>query len=61
LIILFGGIRMILMRSYALCLVASILATTPCLSPTGCCCLGNVVGIWGLVVLLSPDVRDAFR
>jgi hypothetical protein len=56
---IFGGVRMRGLRSYGLAVVASILALLPCISP--CCLLGQVAGIWALVVLLNQDVKSAFR
>jgi len=38
--------------------VASILAMVPCISP--CCLLGIPIGIWALVVLMKPEVQQAF-
>jgi hypothetical protein len=60
-LMIFGGIRMFLVRSYGLAVVASILTAVPCLSCSACCGLGEGIGIWSLVVLLNPDVRAAFR
>jgi hypothetical protein len=54
-----GGGFMLTLRMWGLAVFASILAL---ISPGGCCCiLGLVGGIWGLVSLLNPDVRAAFR
>ena len=61
LLTLFGGVRMLQLRSYPLCVLASIVAAVPCISPSGCCCLGEVGGIWALIVLMNPDVRSLFR
>jgi hypothetical protein len=61
LITLLGGIKMRHLTGYGLAVTGAILACIPCLSPSGCCCLGEIFGIWGLVVLLSQDVRGAFR
>lgn len=58
---LLGGIRMISLRSYGLCIAGAISAAIPCLSCGGACCFGEIIGIWALVVLLSPDVRAAFH
>lgn len=59
LIILFGGIKMRNLQNYGLCMTASILAMIPCLS---CCFLiGIPVGIWALVVLSKPEVKNLFR
>jgi hypothetical protein len=56
-----GGIRMLQLRSYVLCVIASLVSAIPCVSLSGCCCMGQAVGIWSLVVLLNSDVRSAFR
>jgi hypothetical protein len=55
-----GGVRMLQLRSYALCVTASITAMMPCISCTGCC-FGQIVGIWAIVVLLRPEVRFLFE
>lgn len=57
-VILWGGISMKKLRSYALAMSASILAMIPCFSP--CCLVGIPIGIWALVVLSDPSVRAAF-
>jgi len=59
LIIIVGGIRMRSLQSYGLAVTGSILAMIPCLSP--CCILGLPFGIWSLAVLMSQDVKSAFR
>ena len=59
LITLFGGIKMRNLQSYGLAVFGSVLALIPCISP--CCILGQVAGIWGLVVLMNQDVKSAFR
>ena len=56
--VIFAALRMLSLRSYPLCVVASILAMIPCISP--CCLLGLPIGIWALVILLSQDVKAAF-
>lgn len=61
LLIILGGVRMMMLRSFGLAVLAAIVAATPCISPCGCCCMGNLIGLWALVVLLSPDVRMAFQ
>src|SRR5262245_22607592 len=55
-----GGVKMRRLRGYGLALSGSILVAIPCLSPMGCCLMGEVIGIWCLVVLLSRDVSSAF-
>jgi hypothetical protein len=61
LLVILGAIRMMMLRSYGLAVFASILMAIPCISPAACCLLGEGIGIWALVVLLSPEVRAAFR
>jgi hypothetical protein len=59
LIVLYGGIKMRKLESYGLCMTASILAMIPCLSV--CCIIGLPIGIWSLVVLSKPEVKNFFR
>ena len=56
---LFGGIRLMALRSYGLVLAGVILGMVPCFS--GCCCVGLPIGIWALVVLMKPEVKSQFR
>ena len=56
-----GGWRMYSLRSYGLSVVGAVAAAIPCLSGSACCGLGEGVGLWALIVLLKPEVRDAFR
>ncbi len=56
-----AGARMRALSGYGLAVVCSIVLCIPFLSPLGCCIFGQVVGILSLVVLLSPDVKSAFR
>lgn len=58
-VILFGGLKMKKLESYPLAIAASILAAVPCLSP--CCVIGLPIGIWALVVLFKPEVKEAFN
>ncbi len=57
-IVILGGIRLMSLKSYGLVLSAAIINMIPFF---GCCCYGLPVGIWALVVLLSGDVKAAFR
>jgi hypothetical protein len=61
LVTLFGGIRMLSLRSRGLALFGAVLAALPCISPTGCCAFGQLAGIWAIIVLLNSDVKAAFR
>lgn len=56
-----GGIQLRARRSYWLAMVGAVLAAIPCLSPLGCCLVGEGIGIWCLVVLLNPDVKSSFQ
>jgi hypothetical protein len=60
-ITIFGGVRMLSLRSRGLAILGAIVACIPCLSATGCCGLGEGIGIWSLIVLMSADVKAAFR
>jgi len=48
-------------RILTLAVVTAILTAVPCLSCSACCGVGEGIGIWSLVVLLNPEVRNAFR
>jgi predicted Zn finger-like uncharacterized protein len=56
-VILLGAVKMKKLESYGLCMTACILAMLPC---GNCCLLGLPFGIWGLVVLNKPEVKEAF-
>jgi hypothetical protein len=56
-----GGWRMYTLRSYGLSIVGAVAAAIPCLSVTACCGLGEIVGLWAVIVLAKPEVREAFR
>jgi hypothetical protein len=58
---IFGGVQMISLRMRGLAILGSILAAIPCLSLMGCCGVGEGIGIWSLIVLMSADVKAAFR
>jgi hypothetical protein len=60
-VILFAGVRMRQLRSYGLAVTGSFLAAIPCLSCSACCVLGEIAGIWALVVLFNSEVRAVFR
>jgi hypothetical protein len=54
-----GAVSLIRVRGYYLAMAATICAMLPC---DIYCCLGSLpFGIWGIIVLLRPDVRDAFQ
>jgi hypothetical protein len=60
-LIILGGIQMLRMRSYALAVAGSVLSAIPCLSLLACCGIGEGVGLWALVVLLSADIKQLFE
>ena len=60
-LVILGGIRMLILKSYALAVFASVLAALPILSCTGCCGFGEVAGLWALIVLLNAENRAAFH
>ena len=57
--IIFAALKMRELKQWELSLAASIVAMIPCISP--CCILGLPIGIWALVVLLRPEVKQAFQ
>lgn len=58
---LIGGVRMRQLRSYGLSVAGAISAAIPCITCSGTCCFGEIIGIWALVVLLSTEVRSTFQ
>jgi hypothetical protein len=56
--VLIGGLQMLRLQRYSFCIGAAIIAVLPCLSP--CCCIGIPGGIWALVILAKPEVRNVF-
>ena len=54
---LWAGLQMRRLQHWVVCVVACFVAMIPCFT---CCCLGIPVGIWGLVVLLNDEVKEAF-
>lgn len=57
-LIIWAGVQMMSLRNYGLCIAGAVLALVPCTAP--CCCLGIAAGIWALVVLSRPEVKQAF-
>jgi hypothetical protein len=57
-IIIFGATQMLKVQGYGLAVLAAILALIPVTSI--CCIPGVPIGIWALIVLLSPQVKAAF-
>ena len=58
-VVILGGLKMLKLQSWVLCVIASFVAMIPCF--TSCCCLvGIPIGIWSLVVLFNAEVKRAF-
>ncbi len=59
LFIIFGGIQMFRIKTWAVAMAATIVSM---LNVGSCCCIiGLPVGIWALVILLMGDVKRAFE
>ena len=58
-LILLGGIKMKNLENHGLAMTASIIAMIPCISP--CCLIGLPIGIWAVVILSKPEVKNAFH
>jgi serine/threonine protein kinase len=54
LLMIYGGVQMLQLRSYAWSIAAGILGIV------FCSLIGLPMGIWALIVLTNPDVREAF-
>jgi predicted Zn finger-like uncharacterized protein len=52
-----GAVKMKNLSSYGFAMTSCILAMLPC---SLCCILGLPFGIWGIVVLNKPEVKEAF-
>ena len=60
-LIFYGGMKMRELKNYGLAITASILAMTPCGVGFFCCIPGLPIGIWALVILLKPEVKETFQ
>jgi hypothetical protein len=58
-LVLVGGLKMKKLESYSLVMTASIVALIPCISP--CCIVGLPIGIWAIMTLNKPEVKNAFH
>ena len=56
--IIYAALKMKDLQQWGMAVAASILAMLPCVSP--CCIIGLPIGIWCLVVLMRPEVKDSF-
>jgi len=57
--LVYASLEMKKLSQYGLAVAASVVAMVPCVSP--CCIIGLPVGIWSLVTLTKPHIKDAFR
>lgn len=58
-VIVFAGIKMKNLQSYGLAMTGAALALIPCTGP--CCVVSQLLSIYPLIVLMSADVKTAFR
>lgn len=58
-IVLFGAIKMLKLESFGLAKTSAIIAVIPCIGP--CIIFSIPFGIWALIVLGKPEVKNAFR
>lgn len=56
-VLIFGGLQMMRMKSWGLCVTACALAMLPC---WGCCCIGFPLGGFGLYVLFQDEIKASF-
>lgn len=56
-LVVVGAVKMKNLSSYGLAMTACIVAMLPC---SACCLLGLPFGIWGIVMLNKPEVKEAF-
>ena len=59
LVLAVGSIQMLRLRMYPFAMVSCFLSMLN--FGNLCCCAGLVFGVWGLVVLFRPEVREAFQ
>ena len=57
--LVYAALEMKKLSQYGLAVAASVVAMVPCVSP--CCVIGLPVGIWSLVTLTKPHIKEAFR
>ncbi len=57
--LVYASLEMKKLNQYGLAVGASVVAMVPCVSP--CCIIGLPVGIWSLVTLTKPHIKDAFH
>ena len=55
--VILGGVNFLRQRGRGMAMTACVLSLIPCLS--SCCIFGLPFGIWGLMVLADPNVKQA--
>jgi hypothetical protein len=55
-----GGACMLARKARGLAILSAIVTAVPCVT-SPFCLLGMPIGIWALIVLFQPDVKNAFR
>jgi len=58
-LVLVGALRMKALRSYEFAMIAALLALLPCV--TSCCLIGLPFGIWAIIILRRPTVKNQFK
>ena len=56
--VMWGAMQMKQLRKWGIAVGASIVAMIPCFCPS--CFVGIPVGIWALIVLMKPEVKNSF-
>lgn len=61
-LVVYGAFKMSRLESHGLAMTAAILSMVPCLAPCSCSCLplSLPLGVWALIVLNDPAVRQSF-
>lgn len=60
-VILVGAVKMLKLQNHEFAMVAAIVAIIPCFTPCICCFLGIPIGIWAVMVLRKPGVKNLFH
>ena len=56
--IIYGCRKMMKLERYGVSIAVCVMSMVPCFS--SCVCIGLPLGIWGVVVLMKPEVKSAF-
>ncbi len=58
-VVLLGAVCLHIRRYYGMAMIGAIVSLVPIATPV--CCLGIPFGVWAMIVLCNPDVRDDFH